>query len=381
MVWLGAALCILCAALPLLTSAWLWHRLSQQRIVSGRRVLWVTLGGALAAVVASFAERWLVAWTGISFRVAPGSALSSALAMLLIAAPLEEGLKVAVVWPLKSRRRLTSGRIGALYAVCAAAGFAAVETLLLFWLWKQQELLDVLRSAIALPAHLFFAGVWGYALGGRERRRPWFPLVFLITFLLHGLYDHVVFGRGVALLVVVVPLLLTMALGVWAMVRDAAPSSDERTSRLSIFEPPSVGTVRHVMSSRGQPLMVHWIAFGALVTIGVILVFLALAVYAGHRMGVDFALVDESELVATLPLAVLGAALLAAFPVSGYLVARASGSESVLEPAWATGAAIIVTLSLFSVTDPMALVVAASVAPVGFGLACLGAWFGLARAG
>ncbi len=380
MVWLSAALCVLCAALPIAMSVWLWRRVSLTGIVSGRRVLWGSLGGGLAAVLASLAEHWVVTWTGIAFRVSGGNALSAALAMLLIAAPLEEGLKVAVVWPLKARRRLTTGRIGALYAVCTAAGFAAVETLLIFWFWKQQELVDVLRSAIALPAHLFFAGVWGYALGGRARRRPWFPLIFTISFLLHGLYDHVVFGRGVALLVVVVPLLLTMALGVWALVRETAPASDERVSRLSIFEPPSVGTVRQVMSARGQPLMVHWIFFGALVTIGVILVFLGLAVYAGHRMGVDFALVDESELVATLPLAVLGTALLAAFPVSGYLVARASGSHSVLEPAWATGAAIAIVLSLFSVTDPMALVVAASVAPVGFGLACLGAWFGVTRA-
>jgi len=147
-----------------------------------------------------------------------------------------------------------------------------------------------------------------------------------------------------------------------------------------VFEPPSVRTVREAMRGTGQPLMVHWILVGALVTLGVTLAFLAAAVWIGHRYGVDFAQVDESELVASVPLALLGSALLAAFPVSGYLVARASGARSVIEPAWSTGAAILVTLGMFSITEPMALVVAASVAPVGFALGCIGAWFGLDRA-
>ncbi len=379
MFWLRAALNLACAALPIAMGLWLFRRVAAQRIVSFRRVLFTMLGGAAGAVVAAAIERWLIQWTGLSFRVSPGNALSAALAMLLIAAPLEEGLKAAAVWPLKVRRRLTTGRMGAFYAVCAAAGFATGETLLLFWHWGEQDFLDLARALIALPAHLFFAGLWGYALGGRSRRRSWFPLVFVVTTLLHGLYDHVVFGRGPALLVVVIPLLVTMAFGVWAIIRDAAPTSEDRPSRLSMFEPPSVGTVRQVMSAHGQPLMLHWIAFGALVTLGVMLFFLVLAVYLGHRWGVDFAQIDESDIVATLPLGLLGSALLTAFPVSGYLVARASGSRSVLEPAWATGAAIVITLALFSVTDPMALVVAASVAPVGFGLACVGAWFGVTR--
>src|SRR5690606_41343347 len=98
------------------------------------------------------------------------------------------------------------------------------------------------------------------------------------------------------------------------------------------------------------------------------------------RYGVVFAVVDVSGRVPSGPPALLGAALLAALPVAGYLVARASGARSVIEPAWSSGAAILVTLGMFSITEPMALVVAASVAPVGFALGCIGAWFGLDRA-
>ena len=50
-----------------------------------------------------------------------------------------------------------------------------------------------------------------------------------------------------------------------------------------------------------------------------------------------------------------------------------------LEPAWATGVALVAVLALFSVTEPTALVIALAVAPVGFALACAGAWFGIER--
>jgi hypothetical protein len=125
--------------------------------------------------------------------------------------------------------------------------------------------------------------------------------------------------------------------------------------------------------------MIHWIVIGAFVNLGVTLVFLATAVYLGHRYDVDFALADEAGTEGIMPIAILGVALLSSFPVSGFLIARASGALSVLEPAWATGASIILVLALFSVTEPTALVIAVGVAPVGFLLACLGAWFGLAR--
>ena len=137
--------------------------------------------------------------------------------------------------------------------------------------------------------------------------------------------------------------------------------------------------MRVAISRRGQRLMIPWILFGVLVTVGVTLVFLGVSVYLGHRFGIDFSLADEAGLQGAIPIALLASALLLAFPFSGFLIARASGAVSVLEPAWATGAAIGVVLVLFSVTEPTALVIALAIAPVGLALACVGAWFGLER--
>jgi hypothetical protein len=74
---------------------------------------------------------------------------------------------------------------------------------------------------------------------------------------------------------------------------------------------------------------------------------------------------------------IVAAALLTAFPVAGYLVARASGAHTVLEPAFAAGLAMALTVAILSVTAPSAVIFAFAVAPIAFGLACGGAWFGM----
>lgn len=367
----------LVAAAPLVFSGWLWKRMSQGGRATRRRVLFVVCGGLVAAVFASALERWALGFAGLSLQASAKAGWTPALAMMLFCAPLEEALKVAVIWPLYVGRRLSSGRVATTYAVLAAGGFAAGETIAYAFIWDKAAWVDVLRAAIGLPAHFFFAGLWGYMLGGARRDR-YFGIVWMGCTALHGLYAHLVFGRGPAMLVVAIPMLLMMALGVLGLLkgnrRRAAASS-----HYSLFDPPSIGAVREVMARKGRPLMLHWIFAGALVTMGVTLVFLGGAVYLGHQLGVDFAQVDEAGMQGVVPIALLGGALLAAFPFAAYLVARASGAVSVIEPAWSTGAAIVLVLALFSVTEPTALVIALGVAPVGFALACAGAWFGLDR--
>jgi hypothetical protein len=108
---------------------------------------------------------------------------------------------------------------------------------------------------------------------------------------------------------------------------------------------------------------------------------LAGAVALGHRLGIDFAAVDRAETQAAgaAPLVLIGAAALAAFPIAGYLVARASSARSVLEPAISAALAILGALVLLGLAAPVAVVFALAFAPIAFGLACAGAWVGMAR--
>jgi hypothetical protein len=125
--------------------------------------------------------------------------------------------------------------------------------------------------------------------------------------------------------------------------------------------------------------MLHWIALGILVTAGLGLCALGLGIYAGHAMGLDFAAADEADVRSNGPLLFLATAVGAAFPVSGYLVAKASGTPSVLEPALGAALAVLGGVLFLSVTTPIAAVFALALAPIAFLLASAGAWFGTAH--
>jgi hypothetical protein len=93
---------------------------------------------------------------------------------------------------------------------------------------------------------------------------------------------------------------------------------------------------------------------------------------------VDFAAVDERDVSTTAPAALLGAGLLGAFPLSGYLVAKASALPTLLEPALSAGLALMLSLILLGIAAPVALVFALAFSPIAFTLACAGAWVGRA---
>jgi hypothetical protein len=177
-----------------------------------------------------------------------------------------------------------------------------------------------------------------------------------------------------------------MGMFAWIALRDVAPRPDSSgpfsgplSGRVlaTLPEPPSLRAMRRSLERSDRPLMLHWIAIGTLVTMGVMIAMIALAVFAGHRIGIDFAMADEADVRSSGPLVLIGSAILSAFPIAGYLVARASAATSVLEPAMGAGLAIAAVLAMLSVTAPIAVVFALAVAPVAFALACGGAWFGL----
>jgi hypothetical protein len=108
-------------------------------------------------------------------------------------------------------------------------------------------------------------------------------------------------------------------------------------------------------------------------------VFVALSVVAGNRLGVDFALADEADVRSSGPLVLLGAAVLSAFPIAGYLVARASSGQGLLEPALAAATTLGLLVAMLWLAAPIGVLFALAVAPIALGLACGGAWIGVER--
>ncbi len=364
---------------PLALGYLVWRRVSMLGRVSRRLTIGMVLGGAVAALFAAYFERIVLSFTGLSLDVATSGAGGALLATFLLAAPLEEALKVSVVWPLYRTRRIDGPRLGLWYASAAGAGFAALKGVMAVVLGAPGGL-TVLRALLGAPAQLFFAGLWGYALGTRRARSRgrWFSLGWLTATLLHGLYDHIVWGRGPGLLVTVIPLFLFMGVGAWIALRDVAP--DSLSSHHSILpDPPSLHSLREALRPVDHRLMVRWIVIGAFTTLGLMIALLGLAVLLGRRLGVDFSLADESDVRSSGPLILLGAAVLLAFPIAGFLVAKASAAHSVLEPALAAGLALAALVAMLFVTAPIGVLFALAVAPLAFGLACGGAWIGLER--
>lgn len=352
----------------------------------------------LAAVLAGasiYVERRAAAWTGLDMRAAVVGEAGALIYMFALVAPLREALKVAAVWPAFRSKHFDEPYDGIVYASAAALGFASVENAVLLYMHPAGAIW-IARALLALPAHVFFACLWGYALGrAKQPKVPngIFPFAWIVATAAHGLYAHFVYGRGPGALVTVVPLLVAMGTVAWFAARDLRARGERnsrepggangnRLSRTSWAPvsfgraPPSLRTVREALRRADQPILLRWILFGALVTMGTMVAGLGLSVGLGLWAHIDFSLVDEHDVTTTAPLALLSAGLLAGFPVAGFLVARASNLPTLLEPALATGLAILATLIVLGFAAPIALVFALAFSPVAFGLACAGAWIG-----
>lgn len=339
-----------------------------------RRLSWISAAaGALLAALAMPIEHLVLQWTELDYDVQVSGVGAALLATFLLAAPLEEAAKVLAIWPLYRTHRIESGLSGVGYAAMAAAGFSAVEGAFRTY---DAELtgLSLLRASLSAVSHLFCAGAWGYALGAGRIPGRWFPATWFTAVLLHGLFDHIVWGRGPGYLPVALPLLGFMALGAWIALRD--PGSEARGSRVP---PPTLKQVGHALRALDRPISLGWVLAGVFVTLGVVTTFLVACVVLGRRLGFDFALLDEADMRAAAPLVVLGTAVALAFPIAGYLVARASGTPSVLEPVLATLLALGLMVTGLALSAPAGVLFALAVAPVAVGLACGGAWIGLER--
>ncbi len=192
------------------------------------------------------------------------------------------------------------------------------------------------------------------------------------------------YGRGPGALLAVTPLLAMMGVVAWMLSRDlqarargerVSPVPSTSRSRLGrLSNPPSFSAVRSALQRADEPVKVRWIVFGALVTLGAMFVGLAGGVVAAHLLHIDLSTVNEHELGTAAPALLLGMGVLASFPTSGFLVARAAHVRTLLEPALACVLALAVTLVLLGFTAPVAVVFGLAISPIAWMLSCAGAW-------
>ncbi len=376
---LGLAL-LLALPAPLLGGL-VWRRVGRFRPVSLRVVVGLTLASVILGAAALNLERLLLKFTDLSLQVEGGNAATAALAMFLLAAPLEEAAKVGCVWPLYATGRLLSPRVGMLYGVAAGVGLSAAE---LVWVSRAVEpsALSVAQLLLGIPVQLFASGLWGYWLGRGDRPRgKWFRVAWLLSVAIHGLYALLISSGSPKLVASALPLALSMGGTGWIALRDMTPvegsiGHERRGILRSLPEPPSLRAMRRSLRRSDRPIMLHWILLGGLVTLGVMLVSVGVAVWLGHELAIDFSHAESSGPEAGAPLLLLGSAVLLSFPLAGFLVARASAATSVLEPALGACIAIVLLALTLAVSTSSGVLMSLGLAPVAFLLACVGAWFG-----
>ena len=346
------------------------------------------LGGAFGGV-AFYLQHLATKWTGLDVNAHVSGDAGALVFIFAFVAPIREAAKTAAMWPAFRSKHFDEPYDGVVYAAASALGFAVTENARML-MTHPHAAVWLARAALALPANVFFATTWGYALGRAKRRRdpgPIFPAAWTLATLAHGLYAHLVWGRGPGALVGTLPLLLAMGTLAFFAARDlrirgdaqAASADGNRLEPVSIEPasgPPTLGRVRDALRREGRPIMVRWIVVGALVTVGAMMLGLAASIAFGHWAKVDFSLVDEHDVATTAPVALLGAGVLSAFPLSGYLIAKASQLPTLLEPALATALAIGLVLAVLGFAAPISLLFAFAFSPIAWVLACAGAWVG-----
>lgn len=379
---------LLPATLPAILFAVLVHRTDARREPAWLVVLTFVLG-SVAALVALLVTTRAASLTGLDVRVSLAGERGALVFLFFVFAPVQEAAKVAAAWPAFLSKHFDEPYDGVVYASSAALGFAAVENGFILHAHPAGAIW-LARTLLSLPAHVFFACLWGYALGRAKHakaRIPIFPAAFVATIVLHGLYTHFVYGRGPGALLGVTPLLALMGFFAWLLGRDLRARGD-RPSRLSSFgsgrlsrlsavtAPPSLSAVRSALTRADAPVKIRWVLFGSIVTIGAMLVGLVAGVVGAHLLGIDLSTVDDHDIGAAAPVLLLGVGLLASFPTSGWLIARAAGVQTLLEPALACVLALIITLVGLGLAAPFTVVFALALSPIAWVLACFGAWVG-----
>jgi RsiW-degrading membrane proteinase PrsW (M82 family) len=382
---------LLPAVLPAILFALLVHRTDTRR-----EPPWLVIATFVLGSVAALASLLIVGkaagLTGLDVRVSAAGESGALVFLFFVVAPVQEAGKVAAAWPAFLSKHFDEPYDGVVYAASSALGFSAVENGFVLHAHPTGGIW-LARALLALPAHVFFACFWGYALGRAKQskaRYPVFPAAFVASIVAHGLYAHFVYGRGPGALLAVTPLLAAMGLVVWMLARDLRQRGDRpsrlpsgsggsRLSRLSmVAQPPSLSAVRSALTRADQPVKVRWVFFGSLVTIGAMIMGLGAGVLLARVLKVDLSTVDEHDLGAAAPVLLLGIGLLASFPTSGWLIARAAGVRTLLEPALACVLALVITLTGLGFAAPFTVVFALALSPIAWVLACVGAWIGRA---
>lgn len=377
----------LLAALPLVALAPVWERDASGKVRGFPPGALAVFGGAVGFAITHALVELVRGRLGVepSLKVD----LVTTAFDVLIRGPLEETARaLAVVLPLRSKR-LTRPYDAMRLAAGASLGFGVADVVVRTIGRAEVDPWFIVGTWLYVGGRTSLSALWGFAIGRERRRRLGgraFARTFVVAVFFGGVVDHLVFQRGPLAISAVAPLVASSFVASLIARRDLLRLSEKvpkkRLSRFLRVRTPSIEELEAALARKPErPLLLRWVGFGALTTTGILVTSVVTAIILAKRAGVDFAAIDEGGAFDTAlpPLVVLGLAVLVSFPLSGFLVAKASSARSVLEPALASSIAILLILVLLGLAAPIAAIFGLAVAPPAFALACAGAFVGLSR--
>ncbi len=328
---------------------------------------------------------WLEGALRLSYDLDAAATLPLVLTLAVLA-PAEEGLKIGALWPALWTDGVPRAERGLALGVAVSAGLAAAQQAALVAL--APAALDgwaLLRLALSVPAQALPSALWGHALGRRDARgRPprALPLVWALAVgargtLAHALTRRTTGGALVAFGVLAALGVISYFAGIFRVRRGRPPrpASQPASGRPSA-PPSSLRRAFEAMRRRHRPLKAVRVLAGAFALHGALLAAAGSAFAFGGRLGLDMAaLGGASRAAKAAPLAWLVGASLGAFPVGGFLLARASDDALLAEVALAALFAASLFLAHLGVLAPATLAYGVAGVPTAVALACAGAWF------
>ncbi|MBO0858394.1 MAG: PrsW family intramembrane metalloprotease [Chloracidobacterium sp.] len=183
---------------PLLSVApcalWLWYFSSRSPY---KRPAWRVSGVtfALGALATAPALALNLAGQSLFISLFGHARLSRVLTLFFVIGPVEELLKLLVVYFYAYRRKEFDEPLdGVIFSATAALGFAAIENLI--YLARSDPTLVLLRGPLSNPGHALFSALWGLSLSKAKaspnllrERAAIVARGFLQASLLHSLFD------------------------------------------------------------------------------------------------------------------------------------------------------------------------------------------------
>lgn len=300
---------------------------------------------------------------------------------LWMLAPAEEALKVVFVGPLYSHSAQADAKRGSALSASVGLALSAGHALGMGAL-AAPSAIEVVRVAASSTGHVLAPAAWGaLLLGGRQRR--WLVPTWLLASGLRGVLDEVALRQGPGLLVLCAPLILTLGWVCYVVVQRSLAMQGARETEgaaSSGWHTPEAlsGPLSEALEPGRKRLRWRWVGASVLVSAGLGSCAAAAGIALGRLWGIGSDGAADADLRSNASLLVLGACLAGSFPMSGFLLQKASPDSSPLEPAVGASLAVVGAAALMG-SSPVVALVALMTTPLAFGLTLTGAWFGTRR--